>query len=191
MLSRRFSATSIQMAPKDLRTYSSFHPTPSPPPKHTPPQDVPKVTNSGAKDFAKMAFLLQRGQKEPSVGKRREPSTRALLPGGWGVLSYTTGGKGVTQLSKPRRSTVPPTRSKSALGTPSAADPIAGDPPVSSPPPGPRPPARARLPRQARPVAPRGRRGAAAPSRPASPARAHTYCCRGCRSRRGAAGPGG
>lgn len=36
--------------------------------------------------------------------------------------------------------------------------------------------------------APRRARGC---SRPASPARAHTYCCRGCRSRRGAAGPGG
>lgn len=56
------------MLPTEICTYSPFHPTPPPPQNTQLPQDVPEVTNSGAKDFAKMAFLLQLGQKEQSAG---------------------------------------------------------------------------------------------------------------------------
>ena len=57
-----------------------------------------------------MAFLLRRAQKEQPVGERRVNTLRGSSPPlqGWGELGYTTGGRGVTQLSWPRRSTAPP-----------------------------------------------------------------------------------
>lgn len=57
-----------QMAPTEVYTYSHpylpYHPYPE---THWP-QGVPEVANSGSKDFTKMAFLFQRGQKEQQPG---------------------------------------------------------------------------------------------------------------------------
>lgn len=72
-----------------------------------------------------MAFLLRR------VQKRREHPTRALLAEGWGVLSYTTGGKGVTQLSWSCRATGPPPARSPPWGP--HLRPISGRPPRLSP----------------------------------------------------------
>lgn len=81
-----------------LHTHSPFPPTPTP--NTHPPQAVPEVAISGPKDFAKMAFLLQHGQKEQpgSGGSGGSTPQRGL---GSGRLHNRW--ERVTQLSRPRR----------------------------------------------------------------------------------------
>ena len=191
----------IQMAPTEMCTYSlPYHTTLPPTPKHTGLRMSLRWQTQAPRPKWPFCFNVDRRSSQSRSGGStlQGPSP---LPQGWGLLGYTTGGRGVTQLSWPRRSTAHPLRLEVHSGDPIRGrsrdrTPLARLPARRAPGrPCPQPPVRAGLPREARHRGPRGRpgaaRGAGAPSRLASPARAHTYCCRGCRSRRGAAGPGG
>lgn len=72
----------IQMAPTEICTHS-LPSQPSPPQNTHPSQDVPEVANYGPKGFAKMAFLLQPGQKQqPGSGGRTYEGSLLFLRAG-------------------------------------------------------------------------------------------------------------
>lgn len=161
LLSWGFSSPSSKCSPRRSAPTASL--TTGPHPETHRPRDVPEVVNSGTKDFSKMAFLLQRGQKEQPVGEWRLHPTRALPSSArlGSARLHNRWERGDTALPAPSVH-CPSSRLKSALGTPSATDRGAPRRSPASQPAGylggrarsPEPTARAGLPRQAASWAP-------------------------------------